>query len=338
MVMPFGVYYYAVLSRVLTVVQGSPLNWLDELYMRHIFSWRWPWLEPLRTGSLWLFKTGLALFLVHAVYLYWMKFVRKSIADRLLYAYVRHPQYLFLLIAGLGVALRWPRFLDLILWLVMAGAYLWLAGDEERRMLAAKGDAYAAYRQRTAMFFPGQPGERLARLLFPESRRRIMGFAAFALATIAVAFLVRWVSVRTLPTFTSPAQPRTLLISPESQARSDPAPLLAALHHELGDPQPGQIRVVFLLRDPDVAGHLMLDSGIEGAFPRYAATPDASVFLMVANATRPGRALTDPRDALGLSVVRKPRSMFYLPRRPRGLALKLAPWGTVYPHASVPVL
>ncbi len=111
------------------------------------------------------------------------------------YKHVRHPQYLFLATAGLGLLIVWPRFILLIAYINMLWLYYLLAHDEERRMLALYGELYVERRRRTSMFLPGEPGGRLVRLLLGWiGNRRVRLLAVYALSlfvTIGAAFLLR---------------------------------------------------------------------------------------------------------------------------------------------------
>ena len=71
-----------------------------------------------------------------------------------LYRFMRHPQYTGLLLFTLGWILHWPSIVTLVLWPLLVAAYVWLAGQEERRALEEFGEAYAAYSARTKRFIP----------------------------------------------------------------------------------------------------------------------------------------------------------------------------------------
>ena len=79
----------------------------------------------------------------------------RLITDRL-YAFVRHPQYLGLLIGlfGEGVV-HWPTIFSVVLFPIIAIVYFLLARKEERAMLAQFGDEYRRYMKRVPMFVPG---------------------------------------------------------------------------------------------------------------------------------------------------------------------------------------
>jgi hypothetical protein len=109
--------------------------------------------------------------------------------------WIRHPQYLFLAVAGLGLLLFWPRFFILILYVSMLFVYYLLARHEEQRMLAQHGEGYQEYMRRTSMFLPAEPGGRIFRTLFgwSQSKAAALGLAyALSLAlSVAVAFGLR---------------------------------------------------------------------------------------------------------------------------------------------------
>lgn len=140
----------------LTIYTGDPtyLFWLNEFFITHLSVPDSPLLQVIRNAGKVLAFGGLVLFAIHAAYLYWMKLVRKAIATRLLYAYVRHPQYACWIAAGLGLAILWPRFINLCLWFGMTFAYWALATHEEQAMKRRHGGAYSAYLTGKGMFLP----------------------------------------------------------------------------------------------------------------------------------------------------------------------------------------
>ena len=94
------------------------------------------------------------IFFVCAAQVYLGKLLKWGIAAKGLYTIIRHPQYLGLGLAALGLAIMWPRFLTLTLFAVMLFLYYLLAKDEERRMTNRYGESYIAYMKRTGMFLP----------------------------------------------------------------------------------------------------------------------------------------------------------------------------------------
>lgn len=77
-----------------------------------------------------------------------------------IYARVRHPQYTGLFLFTLGWLLHWPTILTLLLWPILAVAYVRLAGREEEALRTRFGDAYAAYAEATPRFLPRLRGSR----------------------------------------------------------------------------------------------------------------------------------------------------------------------------------
>ena len=155
MATPFAAYYYAAYGPVLDVLNSSPyLFWLTDFFVTHLSVPDSFLLAAIRNMGRVLAYGGLLCFAVHACYLYWMKLVRKSIATRMLYAYVRHPQYACWIASGLGLAILWPRFINLYLWLIMTFAYHALARHEEQVMKGKHGAAWLAYVDGKGMFWP----------------------------------------------------------------------------------------------------------------------------------------------------------------------------------------
>lgn len=199
---PFAVYFYGVYSPFLTWTQSSPyLIWLSDFFMPHLSTPESWLLRVLTGGPRYLLYIGLASFAIHAGYLYWMKFVRKDIATRLLYRYVRHPQYSSLAIAGAGLVFHWPRFINLILLFLMLFGYYVLARNEEARMERKHPGAYGIYKGKTSMFYPGgRAGRRVRRLSCRFSEKSWAARCLLLSLGIALAgsVLLRAVSVQAL--------------------------------------------------------------------------------------------------------------------------------------------
>ena len=70
------------------------------------------------------------------------------------YSYVRHPQYLGILLVTLGLLIQWVTIPTLIMWPILAFAYYRLARREEREMEQRFGEEYAAYKRKVRMFIP----------------------------------------------------------------------------------------------------------------------------------------------------------------------------------------
>lgn len=72
-----------------------------------------------------------------------------------LYRYIRHPRYLGLLLAGVGVPLVFQTWVGLALWVLLAGVLLQRIGDEEKLMASEFRDEWAAYCARSWRLVPG---------------------------------------------------------------------------------------------------------------------------------------------------------------------------------------
>ncbi len=146
MVTPFALYYYSVYSPVLAGSFSIPATaWLPAFFLPHLST------EVLPSIGGLIFLLGLVGFVLSAFQLYYAKFRRRGVVRSGFYKRIRHPQYLFLAVAGLGLLMVWPRFILLIVYINMLWFYYLLARGEERRMEGYYGDAYW-------MFLPWRTG------------------------------------------------------------------------------------------------------------------------------------------------------------------------------------
>ncbi len=163
MITPFALFFYGVYGPILEWLSASPATaWTVEFFLPHMIFVD----DPLLVGLSYLqvlFVIGLVLFFANAIPLYWGRLTGKGVVTAGLYARIRHPQYLFLAISGLGLLLYWPRFIVLLLFITMLFVYYLLARNEEWRMQKEQPGSYEAYMGRTWMFLPGEPGGRLYR-------------------------------------------------------------------------------------------------------------------------------------------------------------------------------
>jgi len=155
MISPAAGFFYAAFNPFLLSLAQSPMTrWLTAFYLPHMVSPPDVFLKIIRVAGSVPFVVGGAVFLICAGQVYYHKFARKGVALGGLYSRIRHPQYLGLGLAGIGLSILWPRFLVIALWAVMATLYFLLAKDEERRMLEQFGEEYRRYMDRTGMFLP----------------------------------------------------------------------------------------------------------------------------------------------------------------------------------------
>jgi protein-S-isoprenylcysteine O-methyltransferase Ste14 len=165
MATPFALYLYSVYFPFLEVLQKSILTaWISSFFFRHVVvETNSTFLEII--GRLWLlFPIGLIGFFVFAFQVYCAKFRRKGMVNNFVYRFIRHPQYLFFMMAGLGILFSWPRMMMLILFTIMSIFYFYLARFQETNMIA-KHPEYLEYMKKTAMFIPGNPGGKIFKLL-----------------------------------------------------------------------------------------------------------------------------------------------------------------------------
>lgn len=202
MISPFAAFFYSAFNPFLLFLASSPATrWLADFFLPHMVVPPGAFLKAVRVAGSVLFVGGAVAFLVCAGQVYGSKLTRRGTVLGGLYRWIRHPQYLSLAVTGLGLAILWPRFLTVLLWNVMIGLYVLLARDEQRRMLAAYGDTYRPYMERTGMFLPRAIERFFARIPGPRpGALRTLGALAVLLAvTLGGAFGLRAYTVSNLP-------------------------------------------------------------------------------------------------------------------------------------------
>ncbi len=204
MISPFAFYFYAVFNPFLLALnQSTATRWLTAFFLPHMIVPPDQVLIVIRVLGSVFFLAGIAVFLCCAAQVYAGKLFRKGTATRGLYALVRHPQYVALAFAALGLAIMWPRLLTLALLTVMLILYYILARDEERRMMNRFGDSYSAYMNRTGMFLPRS----IERLFKKESKAQqcpgigkvCIWFLALLFVIVGSGFILRAYTVHHLP-------------------------------------------------------------------------------------------------------------------------------------------
>jgi protein-S-isoprenylcysteine O-methyltransferase Ste14 len=214
MISPFAGFFYSAFNPVLLGLAKYPATkWLSSFFFTHMVV---PPNVPLKVvrvmGSV-LFLTGIAVFFVCAIQVYSHKFLKRGAVLKGLYRWIRHPQYVGLSIAGLGLAILWPRFIVVVLWLLMILVYYILSKDEERRMLGQYSEAYRGYMERTGMFLPKQIEGSIA---FSTVTGKGALFAVVSVVAIGGAFLLRAYTVRHLPLWTG-SNVTALAVLPEDE-------------------------------------------------------------------------------------------------------------------------
>jgi steroid 5-alpha reductase family enzyme len=117
---PFAFYFYAAFNPFLLALNQSPLTrWLTAFFFPHMVVPPNGVLAVIRVAGSVFFVVGMLIFLFCAAQVYLGKLLKRGIATKGLYALIRHPQYLGLGLAALGLAIMWPRFLTLTLFVVV---------------------------------------------------------------------------------------------------------------------------------------------------------------------------------------------------------------------------
>jgi protein-S-isoprenylcysteine O-methyltransferase Ste14 len=71
-----------------------------------------------------------------------------------IYAFLRHPQYLGLILMVIAFLIQWPTLPTLLMAPVLIAGYVRLAKAEEQELEFVFGEAYRRYRQRVPAFWP----------------------------------------------------------------------------------------------------------------------------------------------------------------------------------------
>ena len=141
MISPFAFFFYSVFNPIFHWLGRYPATrWLTDFVLPHMILPPTLLLQSVRVMGSVLFVVGCLAFVVCALQVYLGKLVKKGVADKGLYKYIRHPQYLSLGIWGVGMSILWPRFIVLVTLSLMFILYYRLARDEEKRMLARHGE------------------------------------------------------------------------------------------------------------------------------------------------------------------------------------------------------
>lgn len=197
MISPFAGFFYSAFSPFLVGLAKYPATrWLSAFFFTHMVVPPNDFLKLIRVSGSVLFSAGIVLFLICAIQLYGSKFLRRGPVVKGLYSFIRHPQYLALATAGAGLAILWPRFLVVVLWLAMVFVYFLLAKDEEGRMRRQHPEAYQEYMRRTGMFLPRSIENALP---LSTAVRKAAAFLFLAVIVIGGALLLRQYTVEHLP-------------------------------------------------------------------------------------------------------------------------------------------
>jgi protein-S-isoprenylcysteine O-methyltransferase Ste14 len=253
MISPFAFFFYSVFSPVFNFLGAhAATRWATQFFLPHMILPPTRFLQGVRVAGSVLFLLGLAIFTVCALQVYLGKIFKWGIADKGLYRYIRHPQYLALGLWGMGMAILWPRFIVLATLALMFILYYFLARDEERRMLSQHGDSYRTYRESTGMFLPRAleaPLAALGRLVPAPAVKAVAVPVLIVTLIMGSGFLLREITLSSLP-LAARANLTLVPILPED-ARLEPQVLAEILTAQTA----GQ--VPFLKADKDYLGYVM---------------------------------------------------------------------------------
>lgn len=155
MISPLALYYYSAYGPSLNFLHRAPQTaWLSQFFLPHFTESSAGILNALHNVGWKVFGAGLVLFLLGAGQIYYAKFAKHGAVTGGLYRFVRNPQYTAFAIMGFGVLLIWPRFLVLMMYVVMLFVYYWLAKHEEKECAEKFGERFKAYVASTPMFVP----------------------------------------------------------------------------------------------------------------------------------------------------------------------------------------
>lgn len=197
MISPFAGFFYSAFNPVLLgLAKYGETRWLSAFFFTHLLVPPTGFLKFIRIMGSVFFVLGLVVFLICALQVYASKFLKTGPALKGLYSYIRHPQYLSLAVAGMGLAILWPRFLVVVLWILMVFVYCWLGKDEERRMQKQHPESYREYMNTSGMFLPKKAEDAIN---FSTAAGKTVALLVIAAVAVGGAFLLRDYTVHQLP-------------------------------------------------------------------------------------------------------------------------------------------
>ncbi len=259
MISPFAGFFYSVFNPFLLEIAKYPsMRWLSAFYLPHMVIPPDDFLKAIRVLGSILFVGGMVVFLICAVQVYANKFRKKGTVLKGLYSTIRHPQYVALASAGIGLSILWPHFLVLALWLIMILLYYFLSKDEEKKMLKDYPETYRAYMETTGMFLPKRVEKYIT---LPGIAGRIALFVVIAACVIGGAFLLRQYTLKHLPLW-STSNIAVLAVIPEDlQKIEHRMPEILAMYRVKADLDPNGHYLVYFLPANYIMQGLIADTG-----------------------------------------------------------------------------
>ena len=197
MLLPFAGFLYGSVLQIETLGRHPSTAWLTHFVFPVLAL---GWLGPI------LVLAGFVLFLAGAGQIYRAKIRKSGLVTNGFYRFARHPQYVSLVLFGVGILLTWGRAITYLAFFLMMFLYYYLAKSEERACLRLFGPQYERYRERTSFIIPGDKFLRPVRAKLPGLRlpAAVRVPAAFAV-TMGLCFASIWLidavkeRVRTVP-------------------------------------------------------------------------------------------------------------------------------------------
>jgi protein-S-isoprenylcysteine O-methyltransferase Ste14 len=259
MISPFAGFFYSAFNPfLLGLTKYRATRWLSSFFFTHMVVPPNGFLKFVRvTGSV-FFSLGLLLFLICAFQVYASKVFRRGPVIKGLYSLIRHPQYVALATAGAGLAILWPRFLVVVLWLAMVLVYYLLARDEESRMQKQHPEAYRDYMQRTGMFLPRSIENAVP---LSSAVSRVAAFLLLAIFVIGGAFLLRQYTVDHLPLWMDSKVVALAVLAEDKQMMEHRMRDVLNLEQVKSRLEPNQSYLVYFLPTNYVMQGLIADTG-----------------------------------------------------------------------------
>jgi protein-S-isoprenylcysteine O-methyltransferase Ste14 len=203
MISPFAFFFYSVFNPIFDWLgQFAATRWLTSFFLPHMILPPTLFLKTIRIAGSAFFIVGAFAFIVCALQVYLGKLFKWGIADKGLYRYIRHPQYLALGIWGIGMAILWPRFIVLASLSLMFILYYFLAKNEEKRMFNLYGESYEKYMSDKGMFLP-KAVERYFSFMNHVVPKTSLKYAVVSIMIIVIVigsgFILRTITLHSLP-------------------------------------------------------------------------------------------------------------------------------------------
>lgn len=105
--------------------------------------------------SLMIIGSALTVFGIALIALGWKKIhMAEGLVTNGIYAYIRHPQYLGIILLTFGWLVQWPTITSFIMWPIVLVLYYRLAKEEDKKIEKLFGKKFLSYKEKVPMFIP----------------------------------------------------------------------------------------------------------------------------------------------------------------------------------------